>query len=127
MARAMVTKMGMSQKIGFLYYEEDEQKFNKPFSEETARNIDLEVRKFVDEAYTQCRELLVEKKKEVGLVAEELLSKEVLVRDDLVRILGKRPFGDNKEFEKYFGGEGGKGAPDIPPGVPPPVPPAPAI
>ncbi|KAL8854815.1 MAG: hypothetical protein Q9221_000321 [Calogaya cf. arnoldii] len=127
MARAMVTKMGMSQKIGFLYFEEDDQKFNKPFSEETARNIDQEVRRIVDEAYQQCKDLLTEKKKEVGLVAEELLSKEVLVRDDLVRILGKRPFGDNKEFAKYFGGEGGKSAPDVPPGIPPPVPPQPAI
>ncbi|KAL8833922.1 MAG: hypothetical protein Q9170_004026 [Blastenia crenularia] len=127
MATAMVTKFGMSQKIGSVYFEENEQQFNKPFSEETARNIDQEVRRIVDEAYKQCRDLLTEKKKEVGLVAEELLNKEVLVRDDLVRILGKRPFADNKEFAKYFGGEGGKSAPDVPPDVPPAAPPAPAI
>ncbi|KAL9593997.1 MAG: hypothetical protein Q9219_007272 [cf. Caloplaca sp. 3 TL-2023] len=127
MATMMVTQLGMSQKMGFIYYQEDNQKLHKPFSEETARNIDQEVKRIVDEAYKQCRDLLTEKKREVGLVAEELLSKEMLVRDDLVRILGKRPFGDNKEFERYFGGEGGRSAPDVPPDVPPATPPAPAI
>ncbi|KAL8689641.1 MAG: hypothetical protein Q9218_004727 [Villophora microphyllina] len=128
MATAMVTKLGMSSKIGFLYFEDDDgQKLHKPFSEETARNIDSEVRRIVQEAYKQCRDLLSEKKKEVGLVAEELLRKEMLVRDDLVRILGKRPFQDNKEFSKYFEGEGGKSAPDVAPDVPPAVAPAPAM
>lgn len=127
MATAMVTKLGMSEKLGFIYYEEDEQKLHKPFSEETAKNIDQEVRRIVQEAYKQCKELLTEKKNEIGLVAEELLSKEMLVRDDLVRILGKRPFADNKEFDKYFGGEGGKSAPDVPPDTPPAVPPTPAM
>lgn len=127
MATAMVTKWGMSRKIGFLYFEEDDQRLHKPFSEETARNIDQEVRRIVEEAYKQCRDLLTEKKKEVGLVAEQLLSKEVLVRDDLVRILGKRPFEDNKEFSKYFDGSGGKSAPDVPPDTPPAVPPAPVM
>ena len=47
-----------------------------------------------------------EKKKEIGMVAEELLKKEMLARDDLVRILGPRPFEDNKDFTKYFGGKG---------------------
>lgn len=119
MATAMVTKWGMSKAIGYLYFEEEDQKLHKPFSEETARNIDHEVRRIVDEAYKQCRDLLTEKKKEIGLVAEELLAKEVLGRDDLIRILGKRPFEDNKEFAKYFDGTGGplggKSAPPPPP------------
>lgn len=106
MATAMVTKFGMSSKVGYMYYEDDpSQQLHKPFSEETARNIDTEVKRIVDEAYKQCRDLLSEKKKEVGLVAEELLKKEVLVRDDLVRILGKRPFPTSGEFEKYFGAD----------------------
>lgn len=116
MATAMVTKWGMSSKIGYLFYEDDQQQqLHKPFSEATAQNIDSEVRRIVDEAYKQCRDLLTEKKKEIGLVAEELLSKEVIGRDDLVRILGKRPFPDNKEFAKYFDGTGGKSAPPPPP------------
>lgn len=125
MATAMVTKWGMSSKIGYLFYEDDQQQqLHKPFSEATAQNIDSEVRRIVDEAYKQCRDLLTEKKKEVGLVAEELLSKEVIGRDDMVRILGKRPFEDNKEFSKYFDGAGGKSAPPPPPHEltdPPPV------
>ncbi|MCJ1398145.1 AAA ATPase afg3 [Xylographa trunciseda] len=123
MATAMVTKWGMSTKIGYLYFEDDEQRLQKPFSEETARNIDAEVRRIVDEAYKQCKDLLVEKKKEIGLVAEELLSKEVLGRDDLIRILGKRPFEDNKDFHKYFGGGSGTIGPQPQPPAPPPPPP----
>jgi AFG3 family protein len=116
LATLMVTKWGMSSKIGYLYFDDDsQQQLHKPFSEDTARNIDSEVRRIVDEAYIQCKDLLTEKKKEVGLVAEELLSKEMLTRDDLVRILGKRPFEDNKEFAKYFDGTGGKSAPPPPP------------
>ena len=95
MATAMVTKWGMSNKIGYLYFEDDsQQQLHKPFSEETAKNIDSEVRRIVDEAYKQCKDLLSEKKKEVGIVAEELLSKEVLSRDDMLRLLGPRPFED---------------------------------
>ncbi|KAF6237232.1 hypothetical protein HO173_004700 [Letharia columbiana] len=125
MATAMVTKWGMSSKIGYLFYEDDQQQqLHKPFSEATAQNIDSEVRRIIDDAYKQCRDLLTEKKKEIGLVAEELLSKEVIGRDDLVRILGKRPFDENKEFSKYFDGTGGKSAPPPPPQElidPPPV------
>ncbi|KAI9679815.1 MAG: AAA ATPase afg3 [Caeruleum heppii] len=133
MATAMVTKWGMSNKIGYLYFEEEDQKLHKPFSEATAQNIDSEVRRIVDEAYKQCRDLLAEKKADVGKVAEELLRKEMLTRDDMVRLLGKRPFADNKDFTKYFGGpEGaakGKSAPppfpseqvDNPPEMPSPA------
>lgn len=108
MATAMVTKWGMSQKIGYIYYpdssESQEAALQKPFSEETARMIDEEVKRIVNEAYEQCRQLLIEKKKEMGLVAEELLEKEVLSRDDMVRILGPRPWESKGEFDKYFGG-----------------------
>jgi len=111
MATAMVTEWGMSSKIGYLNYKDDEQRLHKPFSEETARNIDQEVRRIVDEAYQQCKDLLLEKKDQLKAVAEELLEKEVLVRDDLVRILGKRPFEDQGDFHKYFDNTGGKIAP----------------
>jgi len=112
MATAMVTEWGMSSKIGYLNYKDDEQRLHKPFSEETARNIDSEVRRIVDEAYQQCKDLLLEKKTELQAIAEELLKKEMLVRDDLVRILGPRPFEDPGEFSKYFSG---KSAPPPPP------------
>lgn len=149
LATAMVTRFGMSRKVGYISYEDDtQQQMHKPFSEETARMIDSEVKRIVDEAYKQCFELLTEKKKEVGLVAEELLSKEVLGRDDMIRLLGPRPFEDKGDFEKYFGGSvgtppdvpgpgqipGGQGLPEhlqTPPGDGPPgggvSPPAPAV
>ncbi|WPH01356.1 Hypothetical protein R9X50_00419800 [Acrodontium crateriforme] len=131
MATAMVTKWGMSEKIGFIYYpdsnESGEAQFNKPFSESTAQAIDAEVKRIVDEAYIQCKTLLIEKKKEVGMVAEELLSKEVLSRDDLNRILGPRPWEDKEEFSKYFNGPLKKPTdPTVPPrpepqNLPPPL------
>lgn len=107
MANAMVTKWGMSG-LGYIYYpdasESQEAQLQKPFSEQTAQAIDAEVKRIVTEAYTQCRQLLEEKNKEVILVAEELLRKEMLTRDDMVRLLGPRPFPDPGEFSKYFGG-----------------------
>ena len=117
MATAMVTEWGMSQKIGYLHYKDDEQRLHKPFSEETARNIDSEVRRIVDEAYKQCKDLLTEKGSELKSIAEELLLKEQLVRDDLVRILGPRPFADKGEFSKYFDNQqpGSSSAPPPPP------------
>ena len=113
MASTMVTKFGMSPKIGYIFYEEDDNHIQKPFSESTASDIDDEVRRIVNEAYKKCRELLLAKKKEIGIVAEELLSKEVLGREDLIRMLGPRPWPDSDEFAKYFDGTN----------VPPPQPP----
>ncbi|KFY50602.1 hypothetical protein V496_09278 [Pseudogymnoascus sp. VKM F-4515 (FW-2607)] len=128
MATAMVTKWGMSAKLGPLHFADDPNKLTKPFAESTAQTIDAEVRRIIDEAYKQCSDLLKAKKDEVGLIAEELLKKEVLGREDMVRLLGKRPFEDHKSFEKYFGTDGKKSAPppfpdevsDGPPEGPPP-------
>jgi AFG3 family protein len=110
MSTMMVTKWGMTKKIGYIYFEDDgaNQSFQKPFSEETAKNIDSEVKRIVDEAYKQCKDLLTEKKHEVGLVAEELLRKEMLGREDMIRLLGPRPFEDPQNFHKYFSGEYGR-------------------
>ncbi|CCC13271.1 putative ATP-dependent peptidase [Sordaria macrospora k-hell] len=110
MARAMVTQWGMSEKVGMLHFDDSAERFQKPFAESTAQAIDNEVKRIVDEAYKQCKDLLTAKKKEVGMVAEELLRKEVLSRDDLVRLLGPREWPDKEEFSKYFNGER-KGAP----------------
>lgn len=120
MATAMVTQWGMSDKVGPLHFESDRSMSQKPFSEATGQTIDAEVRRIIDEAYKQCKDLLVEKKKELGIIAEELLKKEVLVRDDMVRLLGPRPFNDRQEFNKYFGAEANK--PSTDPTEPPPSP-----
>lgn len=128
-ATNMVTQWGMSQ-LGPIHFNQDQNQFNKPFAEATAQQIDAEVRGIVDTAYKQCKDLLIEKKREVGLVAEELLKKEMLTRDDMVRLLGPRPFADKDEFTKYF--DGSKSAPPPPPGetlddTPPPPAPSPAF
>lgn len=122
MARNMVTQWGMSEKVGPVHFENDPNRLQKPFAEATAQQIDQEVHRIVEEAYGRCKDLLTKKKHEVGLVAEELLKKEVLVRDDMVRILGKRPFDDNEDFEKYFGGGKEASAPPPPKGPPAPAP-----
>lgn len=114
LATAMVTQWGMSKKLGPLHFEDNENKLHKPFAELTAQTIDSEVRRIVDEAYKQCKDLLTEKKKEVGIIAEELLTKEVLDRNDMVRLLGPRPFDENKDFMKYFGGAGKSAPPPFP-------------
>ncbi|KAK4071499.1 uncharacterized protein Triagg1_6160 [Trichoderma aggressivum f. europaeum] len=128
MARSMVTQWGMSDKVGPVHFDNDPNRMVKPFAEATAQQIDQEVHRIVEEAYTRCRNLLVEKKTEVGLIAEELLKKEVLSRDDMVRILGKRPFDDNEDFEKFFGGKEASSPPPFPTetDTPKEEPPAPA-
>jgi len=112
MATSMVTKWGMSAKIGLRSYESNpSEQLHKPFSEETARDIDAEVRRIVDAAHKQCKDLLTARKKEIGIVAEELLKKEELTRDDMVRLLGPREWEEKGEFAKYFDGSspGSKG------------------
>ncbi|KAL4944784.1 hypothetical protein BDV06DRAFT_186467 [Aspergillus oleicola] len=109
LATAMVTKFGMSEKLKYMQYEDDtSQQLHRPFSEQTAREIDFEVRRIVDQAYKQCVDLLTAKKKEIGVVAEELLSKEVLSRDDMIRLLGPREWPESNEFAKYFDNKGGQ-------------------
>lgn len=102
-ASNMVTSWGMSDKIGWLNFEDNGQRWNKPFSEKTAELIDQEVRRIIKEAHDKCEKLLLEKKTEIGLVAEELLSKEVITREDMIRLLGPRQFVErNDAFDKYL-------------------------
>ena len=95
-AYAMVSMYGMNSNIGNIsfYDPQQENSFSKPYSEETGKMIDNEVRKIVDEAYQRVKKLLFEKTESIQLIAEELLKKEVLFKDDMERLLGKRPFED---------------------------------
>ncbi|PHH81474.1 hypothetical protein CDD82_705 [Ophiocordyceps australis] len=115
LARNMVTEWGMSEKVGPVHFDNDPNRWHKPFAEATARDIDEEVSRIVAEGYRRCKDLLTAKKKEVGLIAEELLKKEVLAREDMLRILGPRPFEEHEEFEKYFGGNSNKSSPPASP------------
>jgi AFG3 family protein len=95
-AYAMVSMYGMNDKIGNIsfYDPQNEGSFSKPYSEETGKLIDEEVRKLVEGAYQRVKQLLVDKTDSVKLIAEELLKREVLFKDDMERLLGKRPYED---------------------------------
>ncbi|OSZ79511.1 AAA family ATPase [Chitinophagaceae bacterium IBVUCB1] len=101
MAYAMVSVYGMNDKVGNIsfYDPQSENNFSKPYSEETGKLIDEEVRKLVDGIYVRTKALLNDKIEAVKIIAEELLKKEVLYKDDLVRLIGPRPFADNSEDE----------------------------
>ncbi|SCU94708.1 LADA_0G10528g1_1 [Lachancea dasiensis] len=104
MASAMVTELGMSDKIGWINFQrKSESDLTKPFSEETAAIVDSEVYQLVQDAHDRCAALLREKADEVETVAQQLLKEEVLTREDMIRMLGKRPFPErNDAFDKYL-------------------------
>lgn len=97
-AYSMITMYGMSNKIGNVsfYDPAQEQGFTKPFSEETGKLIDEEVRTLIVQTYNKTLTLLQLKKKEVEVIAKELLEKEVLHKSDVERLIGKRPFEEKK-------------------------------
>lgn len=93
-AYMMVVYYGFNKKIGNIsYYDSSGQMdgFQKPYSEETGKLIDEEVRKLVSEAYERTKEILHQNKGSLAKVAELLLKKEVIFKEDLENILGKRP------------------------------------
>ncbi len=101
MAYSMVTVYGMNPKIGNVSYYDPQQEntFVKPFSEETGKLIDEEVRKLIDEAYSRTTNLLTEKRKEVDILAQALLKREVLFQSDVEELIGKRPWEDKKALD----------------------------
>lgn len=100
-AYSMITVYGMNEKIGNISYYDPNQEnvFTKPFSEETGKMIDEEVRKLIDQAYVRTKALLTEKKGDVELLAKELLKKEVLFKSDVEALIGKRPFEEKKVLD----------------------------
>jgi len=93
---AMVTVYGMNDKVGNISFYDPQQdnSFTKPYSDETAKLIDEEVRKLIDSAYERTKQLLTEKRDEVEKLAEALLEREVLFQSDVEALIGKRPFED---------------------------------
>ncbi len=92
MTYAMITIYGMNDKIGNISYYDpnNEYGFTKPYSEETAKMIDQEVRKLIDEMYVRTKKILIEHREQLEALAQELLKKEVLFMVDLERLIGKR-------------------------------------
>jgi AFG3 family protein len=97
-AYSMVTVYGMNEKLGNISYYDPAQEnmFTKPYSEETGKLIDNEVRLLIEDAYAKTKALLIEKKGDVEKLAKELLVKEVLFKSDVEMLIGKRPFEEKK-------------------------------
>lgn len=100
LAYSMVTIYGMSEAVGNVsfYDPTGEYGYQKPYSDKTSELIDEEVRKLISSAYQRTKNLLTEKREQVEAVAKELLTKEILFKSDLERLIGNRPF-EIKEHE----------------------------
>jgi len=99
-AYAMVSVYGLSPALGNIsYYDSQGQSaFTKPYSEERAKKIDEEVTRIIEEQYERAVKILTENKEKLILLAEKLLEKEVIFKDNLIEIFGKRVW--DKEEEK---------------------------
>lgn len=103
-ARAMVTIYGLNDELGNItYYDssgQSEYGFTKPYSEETAQKIDEEISKIIEEQYKRAIAILKKNKDKLSQLADRLLEKEVIFKDDLEKIFGKRPFDKEEEIEE---------------------------
>ena len=95
-ARAIVSVYGLNDKIGNItYYDSSGQtdyNFTKPYSEETAKKIDEEISLIIEKQYKRACDILKKNKSKLSELAKRLLEKEVIFKEDLVKILGERPF-----------------------------------
>ncbi|AWA30378.1 peptidase M41 [Flavobacterium magnum] len=102
-ARAMVTIYGLNDKIGNVtYYDstgQNEYNFSKPYSEETAKVIDEEISILIESQYQRAIAILEDNKDKLNQLADILIDKEVIFKDDLENIFGKRPFDKNLQEE----------------------------
>ena len=100
-ARAMVTIYGLNDKIGNVtYYDssgQSEYSFSKPYSDETAKVIDTEISALIESQYQRAIQILEENKDKLNQLANILIEKEVIFKDDLEAIFGKRSFDKNLE------------------------------
>jgi cell division protease FtsH len=104
-AYAMVTIYGLNDKIGNLsYYDSSGQSdysFSKPYSEATAVTIDQEVKRISDIAYSRAKEILTTHKEQLLALAEKLVEKEVIYREDLEELFGQRPYEEERKADQY--------------------------
>jgi len=93
-AKAMVMIYGLNDKVGNITYYDPagENGFVKPYSEKTAELIDNEIKNIVETQFERALDLLKSKRDVLDKLAERLIEREVIFKDDLEEILGKRPF-----------------------------------
>ena len=104
MAYSIVSVYGMNEKIGNISFydsKQSEYNFNKPYSEDTAKIIDEEVKALVEKAYKRTIELLTDKKEQLEILAKELLDKEIIFQSDLEGLIGKRPFAKETTYQAF--------------------------
>ena len=93
MAYGMISIYGMNEAVGNVsFYGMSQDQFQKPYSDETARLIDDEVRKLIDSQYERAQQLLLKHRDQLNVLAEALLDKEVILKSDLVKLIGERPY-----------------------------------
>ncbi len=105
MAYGMVTMYGMNEKLGNISYYDSkasDYSFNKPYSEATAKTIDEEVRKLIEECYQRTRAMLTSKADKLEALAQELLKREILFQSDLETLLGPRPSNKETNLQAYL-------------------------
>ncbi|AHM60443.1 membrane protease ftsh catalytic subunit [Flammeovirgaceae bacterium 311] len=118
MAYSIVSVYGMNDKIGNISFydpKQSEYNFNKPYSEATAKIIDEEVKVIIDKAYVAVRELLMDKRDKLEIIAQELLKKEIIYQYDLERLIGKRPFDKQTTYQQYITPNGEMAKENMPP------------
>lgn len=97
MAYSMIAVFGMNEKVGNVSFHAMQQdQFNKPYSDDTANLIDEEVRKLINSQYERAKALLRDRRSELELLAQQLLTKEVLLKSDVERLVGPRPGSENE-------------------------------
>lgn len=117
MAYSIVTVYGMNKEIGNISFydsKQSEYNFQKPYSESTAEKIDKEVKALVDFCYQRTKKLLNDHREQLEIIAKELLQKEILFQNDLERLIGKRPFKHQTQYEKFTQSNGAAKEPETP-------------
>merc|ERR1719330_782898 len=108
-AYAQITQYGMNDNVGNVSFEQPQQGemvFDKPYSESTSQLIDEEAKKMINSAMERTLNLLTDKKEQVEKAALRLLDKEVLNREDMIDLLGPRPFKEKSTYEEFVEGTG---------------------
>lgn len=102
---AMITLYGMNDKVGNISFNDQQDQFNKPYSEKTSELIDEEVRNLISSVYDRTKDLLTDKRDGLEKLAQKLLEKEILFQSDLEEILGKRPFENRTTYDEFVNGD----------------------
>lgn len=106
MAFEICASYGMNDKLGPVSYRTDQESMHKPYSERTGELLDEQVRAMVMEAHARTTKLLTEHRNDVEKVAKLLLEREVITREDMTNMLGKRPFKQADEADEYLDKKG---------------------